>query len=239
MRRELLTYGAAAVGTVALLAVLVPRRANAQADLPQGYGELQRIAQKVDPYIPGFSKFSLGVSYWESRGNSAAVNDSDSEAAAACRGYRRKADTLFANNPYPEQDWCWGSGGWFGFLPSSALAAEGFHDLDPYLVLDPEAQVAMFAAFVRRVARNWFGKLPPEERNWLTIRRFMAGNTVGLDWQEEKVLKSDTDGIPRARKTRERFVKSLKQVGVNPSFMYQRVRIKDWPGAVQLWGKLS
>lgn len=238
MRRDFLLYTSVAVGTLVLLTAASKAKAG-EPRLSQGYSELRRLASKVDPYIPGFSKFAPAVAYTESRGNSEAMNSTASEAAAACRGYRRKADTLYADNLYPEKDWCWGSGGWFGFLPSTALAAEGFHNFDPYLVFDPEAQVAMFADFVRRIARNWFHRLPPDQRNWLAIRRFMAGNTVGLDWQEQKVLKSDKDGVPRAVKTRERFEKALRETGVKPSFMYQRVRFKDWPGAIQLWGILE
>lgn len=231
-------YAAAAFAAVAVVSVAT--RASARPKIgapPAGYAELDALAKQVDPYIPGFSGFARAAAYGESRGNIQAVFEGD--AGAACRGYERKRDTLFANNPHPAADFCWGSGGWFGFIPSTALAAPGFEDLDPYLIFDPEASVAMFSGFVARIVRNWWGKIPESHRNWLTIRRFMAGNTVGLDWNEEKVLSSDTDGVPRSVKVRQRLAKAMRAVNVPPSLMYQRVRLRDYPGAMAIWNILE
>jgi hypothetical protein len=233
-------YAGTAFVTVALLSLL-RRRGSVVVDRgpPKGFETLDRLAQQVDAYIPGFSQFARGAAYGESGGKSTAINDSPSEAAAACRGYQRLQDSVYANNPYPAADWCWGSGGWFGFLPSTGLYAPGFRNENPRLVFDPAASVAMFADFVRRVATGQLHKLPPDERNWLAVRRFMAGNTVGLDWQEQKVLNSDTDGIPRARKVRERLAKHLAAVGLSESVMYQPVTISSaYPGAAALWKML-
>lgn len=234
MRRWLALAGIAG-GTALTLGILSKSRAASAFSPPQGYKELAALAQHVDPYIHGFSKFAVAVAHNESRGNSQAMNDSPSERGAACRGYERQADGKFRDNPYPKADWCWGSGGWFGLLPSTGLGAPGFENLDPLLVLDAEAQVAMYADFVRRVVQNNWNEIPEEHRNWLTVRRFAAGRTVGFDWNEERVLSSDRDGVPRARKVRLKFARSLRAMGIPESFMYKRVRVKNWPGAIQLW----
>ena len=196
------------------------------------YKTLAVLSEGVDSYIPGFSTFALAVARRESNGNNLALGEHDSKAA--CAGYERNRDSLFANNPYSPAYFCAGSGGWFGLMPSTALAAPGFENMDPRLIFDPIASVILFADYVRRV-RNSMQALPADQRNWLAVRRFMAGNTVGLDWREEKILSSDDDGIPRARKVRERFQKDLAAWGIPSSFMYKPVRINSWPGAKPLY----
>lgn len=232
-------YAGTAFVTVAALSLL-RRRGSVVVDSgpPKGFEELDRLASQVDRFAPGFSKFARAAAYGESRGKSNAANTSASEADAACRGYERRKDTVYANNPYPAADWCWGSGGWFGFLPSTGLYAKGFRNLDPRLVFDPAASVAMFADFVRRVVAGQFHNLPPDQQNWLAVRRFMAGNTVGLDWQEQRVLSTDTDGVPRARKVRERLARHLEAVGISPDFMYEPVQFYGYPGATAIWSML-
>lgn len=219
-----------AVSAAALLRRTVSGGALRVLPAPAGYEELEYYAKKVDKYIPDFSLFARSAAYTESGGKSSAANRSPSEADAACRGYHNNA-TRFANNPHPAADWCWGSGGYFGFLPSTALSAQGFHNQDPYLVFDPAASVAMLADFVRRVYRGHFHKLPYDEQNWLAMRRFMASNRVGLDWQEN---------LERSPKTRARFEKALQAVGIPTSFMRQHVTVNsNWPGAYALWQEIK
>lgn len=241
-RRDLIKYSTVALGTLLALTVLSDMTKTSGgghvSPPPAGFEELDRLASRVDRYIPGFSAFARAASYGESRGNNLAANRSASEADAACRGYERNKDGMFKNNPYPASDWCWGSGGWFGLLPSTGLSASGFHNENPMLVFDPAASIAMFADMVNRIVKGQWSKLPESERNWLAIRRFMASNTVGLDWREEKILNTDTDGIPRSRKVREKLAKHMTAVGVPTSHMYQRVTSNGFPGASQLWREL-
>ncbi len=175
--------------------------------------------------------------YHEIRWSNLSNNDSASEVRASCRGWERLKDTRYKDNPYGERAWCIGSGGWFGFIPTTGLYANGFQNEDPALIYDPAASVAMFADFVRRVTNNW-PKIPPEHRNWLTMRRFMAGNTVGFDWDENKVLNSDTDGIPRSVKVRLKFPEALYKAGLPADFMYRPVEVTNLPSAIKLWERL-
>jgi hypothetical protein len=237
-----MNYGTAAMiaGSVTLGLALAQRARRATPNYrAQGMDELVALAQQVDPYIPGFSLFAPAAAYGESRGKSDAANRTTSEAKAACTGYERNKNGRFASNPYPASDWCWGSGGWFGFLPSTALSAPGFHNRSPYLVFEPKASIAMFADYIRRIVAGFWGRVPAQHQNWLTVRRFMASNVVGLDWNEQRILSSDTDGVPRATKVRRRLASHLKAVGLPESVMFQQVRIHNWPGAVTLWQQLD
>lgn len=232
-----LKYVAIAAGSFVVLALVMPKASAGVPARSRGRSAIVKLGKKVDPYIPGFSGFASAVAYHESRWSNRSHNDSDSEVTKSCQGWERLKDTRYKDNPYGADAWCIGSGGWFGFLPSTGLFARGFENEDPALIFDPAASVAMFADFVRRVTRHW-PKFPPEHRNWLTIRRFMAGNTVGFDWREQKVLRSDKDGVPRATKIRLNFPKALSKAGLPEDFMYRTVTINDLPSARKLWDRL-
>lgn len=219
--------------------LLAPKSARASSyAVPEqggGFAQIQALSDRVEQIagMPGFSAFALGTAQRESRGNNLAMNDSASEAAAACRGYRANTgqrSDRYSDNPFPQDRWCFGSGGWFGQLPSTALAAPGFANSDPFLVFDPISSVVFLADFVRRVRRGFFSRIPAEHRNWLTVRRFMSSNSHGLDWREE---------LEKSPRIRERFAADLEARGIDPSFMYQKVRITNYPGAVPLFETLS
>jgi hypothetical protein len=205
-------------------AAFVPRQGGSYAQIQRLGGEAEQLAG-----MPGFAAFALGVATRESGGDNMQSNTSASEAAAAARGYDRNRDGIFRDNPYPRQRFVFGSGGWFGLLPSTALSFDGWHNADPYLVFDPTASVAMFANFVRKVVLGHFSKIPPEHRNWLTIRRFMSSNAHGLDWREE---------LEKSPRIRERFAGDLAKRGIDPSFMFEPVRIEHWPGNVAIYQQL-
>lgn len=226
------------VPLAAVGAYLLTSPATARRPLPPqggGFAQIQSIASQVEQraQIPGFTAFALGTAQRESLGNNLAVNDSPSEAAAACRGYKRNLGDpydRYVNNPFPAERWCWGSGGWYGQLPSTALAAPGFHEDDPYLVFDPVASTVLLADWIRRVKNGFFSKLPPEHRNWLTVRRFMSSNKIGLDYNEQ---------LEKSPKVRERFAADLAKRGIDPSFMYKPVTIGNWPGAVEMYAVIA
>jgi hypothetical protein len=216
------------------LAWLAAGDAEARVPRPKkagGYGQIWDLARIVEQraQMPGFAKFALAVAKNESRGNNLALNDSTSERNAACRGYDNNL-SKYGNNPYGRDRFCFGSGGWFGFLPSTALSAPSFRNEDPYLVFDPAASVALLADYIWRVKKGFFNKLPTSCQNWLTVRRFMASNSVGLD--------CDETNYDRSAVVRERFSRDLKYHGYNPNFMYQSVTIGDWPGDWDLYQTL-
>ncbi len=196
------------------------------------YAEIWDLARVVEQkaQMPGFAAFALAVATSESRGYHLAANTSESEAAAACRGYERYP-AKFAGNPYGRDRFCFGGGGWFGFLPSTALSAPSFANQDPYLVFNKAASVALLADYVRRVKKGFFHKLPPSCRNWLTIRRFMASNKIGMDCYETNYGKS--------AKVRVKLAKNLRQRGMPVSLMQRNVVIGNWPGDWALYQLLA
>jgi hypothetical protein len=178
--------------------------------------------------IKHLREFGIAAAEQESKFYSTAKNTSESEATAACNLYEGALERgWFEQNPWrnePER-WCWGSGGWFGWLPATALSKKGLENLDPMSVLDPIDGVAYLAAFVEALVTGDFNKLPADQRNWLSIRRAMASLTTMFDWEEQ-----GEKGTAAA--VRERFAESLAKTGVNPDFMYEIVEINNYPGNV-------
>ena len=182
--------------------------------------------------IQGLALYGMIVASRESNYSPTALNDSAKEAAKACEGWNRDGNRngRYSQSQYQsESDWCWGSGGWFGFLPSTALAPSGFHDFNPHTVRSaahkPE-QVAYFAAMVRAIIANYFPNLPPDCRNWLAIRRAWASLTLMYDCEEQS---------EHARSIRENFAESLGDAtpAEADSFMFREPTAAGWPGNVQ------
>ncbi len=221
---------AAIVGAAWLLPT--PARARTRVIVPVqsgGYAQVWELARLVEQkaQMPGFAAFALAVATSESRGNAAAVNDSPNEAARACTLYERNRTTRYKNNPYPAERFCFGSGGFYGFMPATALAGKPFRNLDPYLVFDPAASTAFLADFVRRVINGYWDQIPASCRTWTTVRRFMAGNKVGLDCNETK--------FDRSARVRDKFRKNLVERGVSTNVMDQIVVVGNWPGGMELY----
>jgi hypothetical protein len=217
---------------------LMARRASASEAVVQPSGanweELDRLLAiaETESGMVGLHRFGRAVALRESGGNPYAVNDSIPEARAACRGWNKNRLTKYAASPYQDAaSWCWGSGGWFGFLPSTALSPPDFNLLDPELVrTSPVHQVAFFAAFVRAIQRDYFPNLPPEHRNWLSVRRAMASLGTMHDWDES--------GSTSVR-VRERLAKNLIATGTPPSFMFEAIgEGAPYPGSAELLAKL-
>ena len=206
-----------AIAAAALIGVAIarPKTASATQRATPSSGSLRDIALVVEQKtgLPGFAEFAEATAWNESRGNPDATNTSRSEAASAARGYDRNLER-YGNSGFPRSRYVWGSGGWFGLLPSTALADRAWNNTDPLLVRDRVASVVLLAALAQRVVRNHFSNIPAEHRNWLTIRRFMASNARGYDYLEQM---KGTAG------RRERFARDYKAVGLNPSNMFRRI----------------
>lgn len=183
-----------------------------------------RIAQIGNGFVP----FGLAVARRESRFNNLAHNDSPSEVQASCTLW--EDNSRFVDSPYGRSDFCIGSGGWFGFLPATGLAAKPFRNQNPLLIFDPAASTSMFIAFVEAIIRKYFPKLPPEHRNWLSINRAMASLGTMYDYNETK---------NRARQNRERLAENLKAIGASPNIMYLKPSVGNYPGAAQVWDHLK
>lgn len=143
----------------------------------------------------------------------------DAEAKAACNAYRKNEDR-FAGSPYPKARYCFGSGGFFGFLPVYGIVSgfkatpELIPEIDPWDVTDPIVSVVMAVGFARGLMK------------W---KRFREG---GGTWLALRVGWGNPSAMGGARtndRVREKFGKHLQQLGVDPSFMDRKVPALNVP----------
>lgn len=181
------------------------------------------VAEIDDAFVP----FGLAVAHRESRFNPNARNTDAIQNS--CELYDASA-SIFANNPYGRSAFCIGTGGLYGFMPATGLKPKVFRNLNPQLIFDPVASTAMFADYVTRIVSNYFDQLPAEHRNWLAVRRSMAGLSVMFDTDES---------TERAREVRTRLAVDLAAIGADPDLMYDRPRLGTYPGAATVWSELA
>ena len=122
----------AAVGAAGLIAALFSGRQAraAQADsgpaAPEGaLPGLETPAQAAAALglDPSWQRFLEAVAQHESRGKLSAENNSASEAAAAQDLYEAAQNAWVRDCLNPANWYTWGSGGWYGMLPVSAMRA--------------------------------------------------------------------------------------------------------------------
>jgi len=208
------------VAAVAMTGLLFTGKASGSDQVPmssdpnsENWPLLDRMIYSLEEagVLPGIRPFLMGTAYRESRFNPAAMNASPGEARAAARGYRKALERgYFVGSPWTEADrWGWGSGGWFGFLPSSGLSGGGkrgpWQHSDPMSVLVPAEAVGMAVAYImgliRQFAATGLGPaVPHEHRNWLAIRR---------GWAAPSLVKDYLEAEPRSRAVRARFLKDV------------------------------
>lgn len=137
------------------------------------------------------------------------------ESKAATAAYRRhvRDHGLWEDCGYPEEAYGFGSGGWYGFLPVFGLwpfRNTPARCMDPRVaVFDPIVSTIMAIAYAQRtMKRSTFRDNP----TWRNLNR--AWKSPGL-----------MDGIPAdvVAKVDARFDKSLKALGLPPSWGDQRV----------------
>jgi len=162
------------------------------------------------------------------------------------RGETEAAENIFARNrekydqsPYPQEMWTFGSGGYYGLLPGSALGwSRDATDMNralrpglvhPYDVFDPFRSTVYYAAYVRGIMRNnAYQNLPPQHQNAYAIKRGGAALSLISDYQESK---------DRSKKIRERMDSRATFAGVSPAFLTKRLRLSDWgdwPGVYEV-----
>lgn len=217
-----------------------------------GYDEIWAWAQWVESTgaLPGFSVFARAVAATESNGNNLIARGrrthaipsnvkviADARAAdAACRLYEgAKSRGFYRDNPYPEEAWCFGSGGWFGILPASGLAAGGpsgpFRNSDPALIFEPIPSIVMLADFAARViGSSSFRNLPRSQQTWLAVRRGMASTELVGDHTEQS---------ERSVGVRHRFAEALEKTGAGANFMNSLAEAGTYPGPEALLSTLN
>lgn len=142
--------------------VAAVRGLAAEAGLPEAWGD-----------------FFAMVAWRESKGDPEATNDSEGEAEAAGKAYRRNRER-YEGCGHPESAYTWGSGGWFGILPANGLAQLGdeLRCLPPSSVLEPRVALAMAVGMARGLMRwDGFAKVP----SWLNLRAMWGWPAKGGD----------------------------------------------------------
>lgn len=199
-----------------------------------GRERLRELLQQLvdaDLVPQDFATFAEGVAHRESRWNNKAANTSAREADAARRLYEGALERgWFPDNPHRHDvnAWTFGSGGWFGFLPSTGLTAGGvrgpFADAHPSSIFVPEYSLVMAADLAARTAAGKaFRSIPESEQNWLAVNRGWAASSLVPDWREDK---------QRSRDAHRRLVKHLDAAGMPPEagerFVRRRPSFPNW-----------
>jgi hypothetical protein len=141
---------------------------------------------------------------------SAALQRVEADAAAAM--YRRNR-SRFAGSPWPPERYTWGSGGWFGLLPTVGVI-NGFYatpewipQVDPWDVCDPVVSVVMAVGLARGLTRwEQFGA---GGGTWLALR---------VGWGRPGSM----DSADAHARMRGKFGEALDALGVPASFMDRR-----------------
>jgi hypothetical protein len=170
--------------------------------------------------IQWFERFAQVQAWSESRANSAAANRTKSEATAAARAYARNApkmpDLVAGTKP---EDWTWGSGGWFGFLPANGVfrfkdqgAAVG--EISPMDVFDPWRSTVMLLVYASRLT-NWsnFRDLETKDQNAYALKRGFASPT----------LMDDVTGNARADISHKHVDQAVRALGIPASWASEPV----------------
>jgi hypothetical protein len=218
-----------------------------------GYSRIFQLASRAELFgVPrGFAKYALIQATTESRGNRLVglgiperfpswAKPNRQASSKAQRLESRAAEGLYDRNvrhygisPHPREEWVFGSGGWFGFLPATGLAAFintpliASGEVYPYMVFEESPSIVMLAAFVRRLVKHHFKNLPHTHRNWLAIKRAGAGLGYIGDYLEKR---------SRSIQIREKAERSAQQRNISSSFLKEGVPLEwtGYPGAVEL-----
>jgi hypothetical protein len=188
------------------------------AETTESCAEVRAVIGRVSPLIGSrdFEAFAVATAMTESRCHNRAWNPSDGRAARV--GSARSSRWAEAWAPLPAYQW--GSGGLYGFLPTTALSGCASW-CDPAWIFDPAISTLLLAEYARSIGRNYLSRLPPEKRTWLAVRKSMAG----LEY-----LYDVDDQLDESRRMRERFESRLVAAGFDPGLADRRVDLRRFPG---------
>lgn len=154
-------------------------------------------------------------------------------ATRACSLYLELRDTLFARNPYAEREWCWGTGGWYGFAPAEVMGLTPFQTLDPRLVFDPAASTAMLAGLIAAIIEEHLSRLPPQDRTWTAVARGMENLDALYD--NDEALSAQTGSA----QLRETFLQELYAAGISRDFASTQVPDGPFASTQSVWDVLQ
>ncbi len=148
------------------------------------------------------------------RDSKASLAAQENEARGACKAYDKNYDKWFRDSKYPGIRYCFGSGGWFGFLPAYGIISgfratpEYIATVDPWDVADPIMSVVMAVGFARGLMK--WKQFTAGGGTWLTLR---------IGWGKPGNM-GKTASSP---KIRQNFAEQLAKIGVDPDFMDRKV----------------
>lgn len=180
------------------------------------WAELEQNARAAG-MSPDWIRFLKAWAWHESKGNPRAANRRPSEAASALALYDRNRDVLGAC-PWGPGAYGWGSGGWYGLLPVSAVWAfvgtPALCKVDPQrTVFDPWESTLEAVAFAQRsMKREEF----IEPRTWKILNRATAAPTL----MDER---PGSSRFERAEDADDRFMAALRALQIPAGFADQRV----------------
>lgn len=129
------------------------------------------------------------------------------DGPGAVSNYNRNR-ALYQDCPWPESRYTFGSGGWYGLIPSIGLhefRKSPYQCLDPWSIFMPYPSTIMAIGYARRsMARDSFKKDP----TWLNLNRA---------WKAPSNM-----GSPQPASDK-RFLKALRAMGVSEDWATQRV----------------
>lgn len=226
------------VALAAIVVVLSPGAAAASPDdgypggppSQAGRAELDLLLSSLDLH-PELHAYLIAVAYTESRFRSGARNDSAGEVAAGRRLFDGALERgYFAGNDHAAEFRAFGSGGWFGFLAATGLAAGGpdgpFALSAASMVQDPRASVVMAVDYCSRLRRYDSFRAAPY---WGTLR---------LGWASLATMAAPQG--ERAQATLARFASAVRATG-GPSDLATRrvVGLDDYAGPEDLLRRLG
>ncbi|WP_175453149.1 peptidoglycan-binding protein [Microbulbifer yueqingensis] len=155
--------------------------------------------------IPGqFPPWTKTYQKWVDRGRPSLKGSQIREANAAAKGYRRNQRSL--GGCWPEVNYTFGSGGWFGFLPSSGLAVFRNTEitcLHPWSIFDGPTSVVMAMGYIYSLQRRFSYKRNPTV---LTLRIGFASPSKMSD------VEFTNKRIPK-------YTRQLRAIGLSDEFL--------------------
>ena len=156
----------------------------------------------------------------------------NAEAAAARTTYIRNRDrgSLPASDA-PQNDWTFGSGGYFGLLPASGLYAfrssKRQNEFGPLDVFDARRSIVMLLAYMQRLSGYSSFKNQPKSDNVNTLKRgFASPSLMGKPAAERSVLVAS------------RNKSNASKYGIPASFLtspmpYELRKSRDWTALIR------
>lgn len=160
---------------LAALAALFAARRSEVSEVPASAQEIRDAAARLG-VSQDWGTFLAAVAHHESRWNIDAANRSSSEAAAARALYEAPQNAWLRDCGNPAEWYSWGSGGWYGMLPASAMRAFSGTPLaceDPRRVLaDPLLSTAAALGYAQRLMgwKAW----RRSDKSWRALNRGWA-----------------------------------------------------------------